>query len=57
VVGDEERCGSIRISLFNMSEGKGGALETRWESTTLGNTGVEMRQHLHGFCDPFATNF
>jgi len=25
-----------------MLEGKGGALETRWDSTALGNTSVEV---------------
>ena len=40
-----------------MSEGEGEALETRWESAALGDTSVEMGQHLHRFCDPFATDF
>jgi len=29
-------------SLPNMSKGKSGASKTRWDSTTLGNTGVEI---------------
>jgi len=57
VTGNEEGCCSIRISLFNMLEGEGGESETQWESTALGNTSVEMGQHLHGFCDPFTTDF
>ena len=54
---DEEGCGSVRISMFNLSEGEGGALEARWEPTTLRNTSAEMGQHHHGFCNPFATDF
>jgi len=42
VAGNEEGCCTVCISLFDMSEGKGGALDTRWDSTALGNTGVEM---------------
>jgi len=57
VAGNEERCCSVRISMFNLSEGEGGAPEARWESTALGNNSVEMGQHLHGFCNPFATDF
>jgi len=53
---NEEGCHSVRISLLDLLEGEGGALETRWKSTALGNTNVEMGQHLHGLCDPFATN-
>ena len=54
---DEEGCGLVRISMFNLSEGEGGAPEARWEPTALRNTSVEMGQHLHGFCNPFATDF
>jgi len=57
VARDEEGCGSVRISMFNLSEGEGGALEARWEPTTLRNTSAEMGQHHHGFCNPFATDF
>jgi len=39
---DEERCGSVCISLFNVSEGEGVASEARWHSTFVGGTGVEM---------------
>jgi len=28
--------------MSNLSEGKGGALETRWDPTALGDTSVEM---------------
>jgi len=57
VAGNEEGCCSVCIGLFDMSEGEGGASKTRWESTALENTSVEMGQHLHGFCNPFATDF
>jgi len=57
VAGDEERCGLVCISMFNVSEGEGGTSETRWDSTAVGGTGMEMGQHLDGLCDPFATNF
>jgi len=57
VAGNEEGRCTICIRLFDMSEGEDGASETRWESTALGDTSVEMGQHLHGFCDPFATEF
>ena len=54
---DEERCGPICISLPDLSEGEGGAPETRWDSTAFRDTSVEMRQHLDGLYDPFATDF
>ena len=54
---DEEGCGSVRISMFNLSEGEGGAPEARCELTAFRNTNVDMGQHLHGFCNPFATDF
>jgi len=57
VARDKEGCGLVRISMFNLSEGEGGAPEARWEPTALRNTSVEMGQHLHGFCNPFATDF
>jgi len=57
VAGNEEGCCPVHINLFDMSEGEGEASETRWDPTALGNTSVEMGQHLHGFCDPFATDF
>ena len=38
MAGNEERCSSVCISLSNMSEGKGGASETRWDSTSFGDT-------------------
>jgi len=40
-----------------MLEGEGWASETRWDSTALGDTSVEMGQHLDGLRDPFATIF
>ena len=39
---DEERCGSVCISLSDLSEGKGEAQETRWDPTASRDTGVEM---------------
>jgi len=57
VARDEERRGPFCISLFDLSKGEGGAPEARWDSTAFGDTSVEMRQHLHGLCDPFATDF
>ena len=54
---DEEKCGLVRIIMFNVSEGEGGASKTRWESTALGDTSMEMGQHLHGLCDPSASDF
>jgi len=42
VVGNEERCGLVCISLYDMSEGKGEASTTRWDPAALGDTGVEM---------------
>jgi len=57
VVGNEEGCCTICICLSNLSEGKSEALETWWDLTTLGDTSVEMGQHLNGLCNPFATNF
>ena len=53
---DEERCGSVRVSMFDVLEGEGGASEARWDSTAFGDTSVEMGQHLDGLCDPFATD-
>jgi len=57
VARDEERCGTVCIRLSDMSEGESRALETRWDLTALGDTSVEMGQHLNRLCDPFATNF
>ena len=57
MTGNEEGCCSVCIGLFDMSEGEGGASETRWDPTALGDTSVEMGQHLDGLCDPFATDF
>jgi len=42
VTGDEEGCGTIRVYLFDLSEGKSGASETRWKPTASGDTSVEM---------------
>jgi len=56
VARDEERCGSVRVSMFDVLEGEGGASEARWDSTAFGDTSVEMGQHLDGLCDPFATD-
>jgi len=39
---NEERCSLVCILLFDMSEGEGGASKTRWDSTVVGNTSVEM---------------
>jgi len=50
VIGDEERCGTICISLSDLSKGKGRAPETRWDLTALGDTSVEMGHHLDGLC-------
>jgi len=57
VTGNEERCGSVCINLFNVSEGEGGASETQWHSTVVGGTGVEMGQHLHGLRDSSSMDF
>jgi len=57
VVGYEEGCGIVRVCLSGLSEGKGGASETRGDYAALRDTGVEVGQHLDGLCDPFATNF
>ena len=57
MAGDEERCATVCISLYDLSEGKGRAPETQRDLTALGDTSVEMGQHLDGLCDPFATNF
>ena len=57
MAGDEERCGPVCISLSDLLEGESEALETRWDPITLRDTSVEMRQHLHGFFDPSATDF
>jgi len=38
----EEGCGTVCVCLLDMSEGEGGASETRWNSTVLGHTSVEM---------------
>jgi len=51
MVKDEERCGLVCINLSDLSEGKGGAPETRWSLTALGDTNVEMGQHLDGLCE------
>ena len=42
MVGYEERSSTVRVSLSDLSEGKGGALETRWNYATLRDTSVEM---------------
>jgi len=42
MAGYEDECCIVCISLFNMSEGKGRALETWWNSTTFGNTTMEI---------------
>jgi len=42
VAADEERCGPVCISLFDVSEGEGGALETQRDSIASRDTGVEM---------------
>ena len=39
---DEEGCGSVCISLFDMSEGKGRASKARCNPTTFGHTSMEM---------------
>jgi len=57
VAGNEKGCCTICIRLSDLSEGKGGTSETRWDSTVVGCTSVEMGQHLNGLCNPFATNF
>ena len=57
MAGNEEGCCPVHINLFDMSEGEGAASETRWDPITLRDTSVEMRQHLHGFFDPSATDF
>jgi len=57
VAGNEEGHGIVCISMLDMPEGKGRASEARWDSTTFGDTSVEMGQHLDGFCDSFATDF
>ena len=54
---DEEGCGLVRINMFNLSESEGGTPKARWEPTALRNISVEMGQHLHGFCNPFVTDF
>jgi len=43
MAGNEEGCCTVCINLFDMLEGKGGASETRRDSTAIGNTSVEMR--------------
>ena len=57
MAGDEEGCGSVCVRLSDMLEGEGGALETRWRSTIVRGTSVEMGQHLHGFRDSSSTDF
>ena len=57
MAGNEKGCCTICIRLSDLSEGKGGTSETRWDSTVVGCTSVEMGQHLNGLCNPFATNF
>ena len=57
MAGNEEGHGIVCISMLDMPEGKGRASEARWDSTTFGDTSVEMGQHLDGFCDSFATDF
>jgi len=42
VVGDEEGCGQICISLSDLLEGKGGTPEARLNPTTSRDTGVKM---------------
>ena len=42
MAGYEKICSSVCISLSDLSEGKGGALETRWDPTALGDISVEM---------------
>jgi len=57
VAGYEERSSTVRVSLSDLSEGKGGASETRWDYAALRDTSVEVRYHLDGLCDSFAMNF
>jgi len=57
VAGNEEGRGTVCISMFDVPEGEGRTLETRWDSTAFGDISVEMGQYLDGFCDPFSTDF
>ena len=57
MAGNEEGCGSVCISLFDLSEGEGRAPKARGNSIAFGDTRVEMGHHLHGLCDPSATDF
>ena len=45
----EEGCGLVCVSLFDMSEGKSRASETRWSPTAFEHTAVEMGYHSYGF--------
>ena len=38
----EEGCGIVRVCLFDMSESKGRASETRWNPIAFGHTDMEM---------------
>ena len=42
MVEDEERCGPVCISLSDLSESKGGTLETEWNPTASKDTSVEI---------------
>jgi len=57
VARNEERCGLVRVGMFDVPEGEGGTSEARWDSTAFGDTSMEMGQHLHGFCDLSAADF
>jgi len=59
VAGNEEGCGTVCVSLFDLSEGEGGAPEARRNSTAFRHTSVEMGQHLMSayFCPHLMFNY
>ena len=56
MAGYEERGGTVRVCLSDLSEGKGRASETRGDYAAIRDISVEVGQNLDGLCDPFAMN-
>ena len=52
--GNEEGCGFVCGTMFDMSTSEGGTPTTGGASTTFTGSGMEMGARDNGFCDGFA---